>query len=114
MAMPAPNTTIDSRKWIKLVIKMRRTLIRRGVSNVNQVKVIEYVTKIESWIACWKPTEQQMRNYLLSHEQMVWYIMPGPGSGSYDTLRREFELIIKNQPYAINPSSRARQGQASV
>lgn len=82
-----------ARKFIKKIIKLRRSLISGGNSRRNLIIVNEHMEKLENYLREYNYTDKQMAAFIMRHQLEIIDIIPGSGSGNHSVLMTEFTQL---------------------
>jgi ribosomal 50S subunit-associated protein YjgA (DUF615 family) len=86
---------MTSREFINKIIRMRSRLIKDGKGHRNSAAIISAIKKLKIWLEAYpKASEHQVRNFLRSHSEEVFFILPGKGSRAHDSLMQQLNSIL--------------------
>ena len=80
------------------IIRMRRAMMRRGVSRLNVFRATQAIRAIEPWLNAYPhATNMQVCAHISRHIGAVLTILPGKNTPTHEGLLRELNEILK--PY---------------
>jgi len=77
----------STRDLLLKIIRIRRHLIRAGVSYKNVVRCQQYINKLESWLQAYpKATERQVLKWARGHSEKILFLAPSGAHPAHQSL----------------------------
>jgi len=67
-------------EFILKVIAMRKRLITSGKSRRDEFMVRQGLKEVDGWVSFWKPSDEQIRNYMRKKFDVIDMLIPGDES----------------------------------
>lgn len=84
------------RKWLMLVIAIRKRLIINGTNKKNVLLMTCYIRNTESWLQAYpNATDQQILRFFNRHHNNIYELLPGSQSSCFKKFQEQFNSYLQ-------------------
>lgn len=97
------NFRMESDRYIRKLIRMRRRMLRDHTCQRNENEVRYCCDFIETHLNAWTYTERTMAKFFLRNRGEIQILIPGMGSVNHIALLKEFNMLTTQAERITSP-----------